>query len=501
VSPAPAGDAAEGAALAERVRGGARWVAAAHAGRHALHALTLLVLARWLPPDVFGLASLILVVATFVLVVADAGFGAALVQRPALRDEELHTAFWASLASGAGAAGAAALAAAPVAAFFGEPGLCAPLRAYAASFLWLGVAQVPQALLQRGLDFRRLAAVETAGQLVFAALAVALAARGAGVWSLVWGRLAADALAALGALAASGYRPRLRFSAAAARSLLPFGASVVGLRVLNHLAAHLDRLLVGKLAGSAALGLYAMAWSVVRLPEQHVSQAVRRLFFPALSRMQGDRARLASAYERLVGAVALLAFPATAGIVVLYPDLVALFLPAAWEPTIPLVRILAVAGALFAVGGTIGVASWSLGRPDVDLRLAALRLGLMLPLLALFARAGAAGVAAAVAVYAVATLPVYLRVVHGLLGIPPLRLLGRLRPACVASLATAAAALPARAAMEPLGLGPAGSLVAGAVAGAAGCVLALWVPRDRLLLEILAAWRGRGAGAPSAGPA
>jgi PST family polysaccharide transporter len=486
------------AALAERVRGGARWVAAAHAGRHALHALTLLVLARWLPPDVFGLASLILVVATFVLVVADVGFGAALVQRAELADDDVHTAFWASLVTGAGAAALASLAAGPLAAFFDEPALTAPLRAYSTSFLWLGVAQVPQALLQRRLDFRRLTAADALGQGVFAVLAVALAARGAGVWSLVGARLAADASAALAALAASGYRPRARFSPSAARELLPFGASVVGLRFLNHLAAQLDRLLVGKLAGSAALGLYAMAWSVVRLPEQHVTQAVRRLFFPALSRLQGDRARLASAYERLVGAVALLAFPATTAIVLLYPDFVALFLPPAWRPTIPLVRMLAVAGALFAVGGTIGVASWSLGRPDVDLRLAGLRLGLMLPLLALFSRAGAAGVAAAVAVYAVVTFPVYLRVVHGLLGIPPRRLLRQLRPALVASLAAAAAVLPVRAALEQAGFGPALGLAAGALAGAIASGAALWMPRDRLFLEVLAALRGRAAGAPSA---
>jgi O-antigen/teichoic acid export membrane protein len=244
-----------------------------------------------------------------------------------------------------------------------------------------------------------------------------------------------------------------------------------------------------------------MAWSVVRLPEQHVSQAVRRLFFPALSRLQGDRARVASAYERLVGAVALLAFPATAGIVLLYPDFVALFLPPAWAPTIPLVRILAVAGALFAVGGTIGIASWSLGRPDVDLRLALLRLALMLPLLALFSRAGAPGVAAAVAVYAGATFPVYLRVVHGLLGIPPRRLLRQLRPALVASLAAAAAVIPLRAALDQAGFGPGLGLAAGALALVLAAGAALWLPRDRLVVELVAALRGRSAHAPSAGAA
>jgi len=357
----------------------------------------------------------------------------------------------------------------------------------------MGALQVPGALLQRELDFRGLAAAEVSAQLGFSLCAVALASSGFGIWSFVAARLVSDALHTGVAFRASGYRPSARFSLEALRELLGFGLTIVALRSINHLATNLDRLIIGKLAGAAALGLYGMAVQTIRIPEQHISQSVKRLLFPAFSRLQGDRERLARHYGTLVASVGLLAFPMAAGIALVYPDFVALCLPPAWAPTTPLVRVLAVGGALYAVGGTIGVASWSVGRPDVDLRLACLRLVLLSGLLALGARFGALGVAVAVSGYALLTFPVYLLAVERLLGTRPRELLFRLWPALQATLLMAAAVAPARLWLAALGAGPGLRLIGCVLLGTACFGAVLVLRRDPEHLEMLRLLRSRPA--------
>jgi PST family polysaccharide transporter len=477
--------------LLASVKKAARWLALAHTLRHALHFATLLLLARWLAPEVFGLFGLIAVVSGTALVLAEVGLGAALIQREGLQADDLHTSFWTGLFAGAVLTAAVAAAAGPIAAFFEVPALELPLQVGSLTFLAMGALQVPGALLQRELDFRGLAAAEVSAQLGFSLCAVALAAKGFGIWSFVVARLVSDALHTGVAFRASGYRPRARFRRDSLRGLLGFGITIVALRSVNHLAANLDRLIIGKLAGAAALGLYGMAYQTIRIPEQHVSQSVKRLLFPAFSRLQGQPERLARHYLTLVGSVSLLAFPMAAGIALVYPDFVALCLPAAWEPTTPLVRVLALGGALYAVGGTIGLASWSVGRPDVDLRLACLRLVLLSVLLGGCARFGALGVACAVSVYAVVTFPVYLVAVERLLGVPPRALLLRLWPAVQASLLMAATVGPLRLWLASLGAGPGIRLLGCAILGSACYGGVLLLRRDPELRELLRLLRRR----------
>ncbi len=485
-------------ALLERVQGGARWAAGAHLARHALHFATLLVLARWLAPAVFGEFAILALVVGVVRLLADVGFGAALVQQAEIEDRDVDTVFWAGAALALLLGLATAVAAGPAARFFGAPELAGPLRLYALSFLGLAGTQVPLALLQRRVDFRRIAVHEITSQCVFSATAIALAARGGGVECFVVAHLLGDAASVGVLLALTGYRPRTGFDRRSLARLFGFGGRVVGLRVLNHAASRLDTLLIGRLAGLHALGLYGMASHVIRLPEQHVSQLLKRVLFPAFSRIQHQPERLASHYVRLVGYVALVTFPFSAGVALVFPDFVALCLGPRWVETVPLVRVLALAGALFSVGGTIGIASWALGRPDVDLRLAWLRLVGMGALLVPGARHGALGVAVATAAYTLLTFPVYLWVVHRLLGVGPARMLRTLWPALYATAVMAAVVAAVLAALGPHAPGAAPRLAAAIAAGVLAYGGALWAPRNALFLELLRVLRGRvpGAGAP-----
>ena len=98
----------------------------------------------------------------------------------------------------------------------------------------------------------------------------------------------------------------LRFSLASLRSLGGFSANVFGTRVLFYLNRKLDHMLIGRFLGAAALGAYAVAYNVMLVPLSRIAQPIVEVLFPAISRIQDDRQRMAAMWlraNRMIGAI------------------------------------------------------------------------------------------------------------------------------------------------------------------------------------------------------
>src|SRR5690606_29308746 len=221
-------------ALKQRTVRAVRWSFAGQTGRQVLALAVALLLARWIAPELFGIAGMVLVVCEFTLLFCEGGFGAALVQRRSLEDRHLDTVFWTTLAAGAMLATALWLAAPALAAFYREPAVEPLARALAPTFVLASLTVVQQAVLTRELGFDRLARVEVTATLVSGAGALAAAAAGLGLGALVLQQLLWHGATAAGTWTVGSWRPGVRFSAAAARELLGFAAPLVGFQAINY---------------------------------------------------------------------------------------------------------------------------------------------------------------------------------------------------------------------------------------------------------------------------
>jgi PST family polysaccharide transporter len=143
------------------------------------------ILARKLELEAFGFVGLTAVLLEYVRVFVDQGFSEAVVQRANVDREHLDTAFWTGVVSGAVLAVGLALAAEPLAAVMGEPALTPIIRWLSLGLFISGLATTQQALLQRRLAFRQLAARSFVAQLGAGAIGISMAFAGYGVWALV----------------------------------------------------------------------------------------------------------------------------------------------------------------------------------------------------------------------------------------------------------------------------------------------------------------------------
>ncbi|MDR5684516.1 MAG: lipopolysaccharide biosynthesis protein [Armatimonadota bacterium] len=329
-----------------RALDGMAWTSASVAAQAALQLATLAVLARLLQPRDFGIVAAALVFVGLSAVFSQLGVGPAIVQRPDLAGTHLRVGFTLSVALGVAVASLTWAASPLIAASLQMPELAPVLRALAWLFPIAALSVVSEALLQREMRFRDLAVVDvTAWTCGYAAVAIALAHRGLGVWALVAASLTQAALRTLLLRARRPHPSAPSWDPQAARQLLRFGVGFTLARIANQLAGQADNLVVGARLGPQALGLYGRAYQLMAAPATLFGQVLDKVLFPGMARLQGERERLATAYRRGVTLVGLLALPVSAGVVVLAPEIVAVILGPRWDDAVVPLQILA-AGTL-----------------------------------------------------------------------------------------------------------------------------------------------------------
>lgn len=346
-----------------------RWVALAQFSRVGAQLVSAAVLTRFLAPSDYGLMAMAMTITNLAFLFRDIGATPAIIQRPALSDAIKSTVFWINLLLGLAVALALLAVAYPVAQFYGEPRLIGVIAALAMVFPVSGLGILHQALLERESRFDLLARAEVTGAVVGLLASIALALHGAGIWSLVAQMLIAAVLNSAIVLYVCPFRAARRFCKQELASLIDDSASFSLFRVVTYFERNVDSLIIGKLLGSALLGIYALAIKIMLLPVQNLALVVSRAIFPALCRQRASRAAMADLYLRAVGAVSLVTAPAMAGIFVLREQLVECLFGAHWLEVANLLTWLAPAGFIQALTTGTGVVFLALGETRLLLRL------------------------------------------------------------------------------------------------------------------------------------
>ena len=323
---------------------------------------TMMVLARLLSPEDFGLQGMVVVVTGFLGLFRDAGLGMATIQRHEVTHEQISTLFWINVAVGAIIATFCIVLAPFVVTFYREPRLYWVMVISGMAFLFNGLAAQHWALLQRGMRFVTQAKIDVLSLTVSSAVGVVMGILGCRYWSLVG--MAITGPLVMMALIWSAVRwipgpPRRRCGL---RSMLHFGGLATCNSFVVFLAWNAEKILLGRFWGADALGLYGRAFQLVTLPVQQLNTAVTGVALPALSRIQHDAGRLARSFLKGYSVLISLTVPVTISCA-LFPDaIVRIVLGAKWMEAVPIFRLLAPVALVFAVANPLSWLVMSTGR-------------------------------------------------------------------------------------------------------------------------------------------
>lgn len=343
---------------------GVKWSAVSLFGRRALSILTTIILARLLAPSDFGLVAMAAVVIGFIELFKDLGTATAVIQRKDLSQGLLASVFWLNAGFGLAAALVLYFLAPLLGAFYREPRVIPIMQVLSLSFLLSGLSNLQMSLLERNLDFDKLALIEIGTTLFATLVGITAAFLGHGAWSLVYQMLAGNFLGTLLFWSASRWRPSWQFDWPELRSVMGFSLNLTGASIFNYFARNADKFLIGRFLGSQDLGYYDLAYRLMQVPLQGISAVIGRVMFPLYSRMQDDAGQFGRAYLKVASAIALISFPLMLGLTALTGPFVLTLFGAAWMPVIPLLLILAPLGAVQSIATTVGSIYTAKGRTD-----------------------------------------------------------------------------------------------------------------------------------------
>ena len=490
-----AADAGSPARLDARTAGSSfLWSAASFGASKLLVFVTTLVMARLLVPEDFGVVAVGLAIISFLEVALDLGVGSALVyeqERGITR--RVQTAFTVNVAIAA-ACTLGGVAAAPLVAQVFDVDDVTLLRVLFLYFLLRGLVQVPDAILRRDLAFRRRAMIEVSRAVVRGAVSISLAAAGVGPWALVAGILVSEAVGVVLTWVAVRFAPTLAFDRSAARTLLGFGSAVLSLKVLGAVSENADYFIIGAQLGTAALGVYTLAYRIPEILLANVFWIFSSVAFSLYARARSEDLReLTAAVLRALRLITLFAFPAGVGVAVVSPSLTAALLGPGWEEAAAPMAFIALSMAASSIGYASGDVFPAVGRPGLLIKIVAPTTAVKVVGLLLAAPYGLTAMAATACGLSVVFAGIRLVVVDRLLRLRLTTSLAAMSPGLVAAAGAALGALPVVLLM-PVGVV---TLIAGVAAGVLGAVALLVLlcrPALRDLQQVLAAMRSRRSG-------
>jgi lipopolysaccharide exporter len=334
--------------IEEKALRGIPWTLGTFASSRLITLGSTIVLARLLVPADFGIVALATLAVGLFNIFSTLGLSGALILRQDLDQRGKGTVLVLLIAQGA-ILGLLLAALAPLAAdVFSQPRLSGVLAAMSALVLVSGFTLFYETILQRELEFRRRFLVYMVQSVVYATVAIGLAAWGAGVWSLVIGQLASTLAYGVTLYWLAPYRVRPAFDPAEARSVFLAGRGFLVQGTLGFLQQNADFIAVGKTLGSAQLGLYSMCYRLGELPNQSIAEPTAVVTFPAFARMRHRGEEVAASFLSTLRMIALITCP------------IGVFLSAAADPFTTAVlgdKWLGMIGPLSILG------LWAIGRP------------------------------------------------------------------------------------------------------------------------------------------
>lgn len=329
------------------------WVFAGKAGHQVVNLVLVVVLARLLTPEAFGVVAATQVILTLSQVVVRFGIGAALVQTDALTRRLERTAQ--TLMLGVAlliSAGILALSG-PLSRWLNIPELVEILPVMLITFLLSALVNVSSSLISRDMRFRFLATVDVATfALGYGAVAVTLAFLGFSYWALIIGMLVRTVLSAAIILWKRPVWPTLDLRSSDVGPLLNFGGGVFLAQMMSNIAQRADNLVVTSTMGPAALGFYSRAYSLMELSNKLLGSVFRETLFTGFSKQRregmGTEGR-ADAFLMAHTFATFLILPIAVAMFVLAEEIILILLGSQWGEAAPVLKVLAL-GMFFRLG-------------------------------------------------------------------------------------------------------------------------------------------------------
>ena len=317
------------------------WTVATRWTMRSLGLVSLIVLARLLEPEDYGLMAMAMTFVALMNLFMTWGFEIAIVRHPDPQRDHYDTAWTLQFFNGLICSTVVFLMAPYIADFFDEPRLVEMLRIMSIGFIVIGLNNIGLADLQRNFQFSREFRYLVACRLTAFVVTIIAAYLLRSYWALVIGQLTATTVRLCFGYIVVPRRPRFTLSRSA--EILSFSVWVVVRNFALFATKRFDTIVISRLYTAEMIGPYDLAKNVSRMAISESLHPLSRALLPGFSKITSEERRALAALGKALGIYATIALPLGLGLASVAEEFVNVVLGQKWAAAVPFV-------VLFAVG-------------------------------------------------------------------------------------------------------------------------------------------------------
>lgn len=306
---------------------------------YAIQFIIGIVMARLLSPSDYGITALPAVFMAVANIFIEGGFTNALIRKQNVKDEDLCTSLYYNVLIGFLFYLILFFSSPWISRFYNVPILEDLIRVSSLTFI-ISPLSVPQkVILTRKLDFKTPTLISIIVKICSGALGIYAAYHNYGVWALVISNVVGCMLDTIFSVIFVGWLPRKPWSRESFSYLWNYGNKLLASGLINTLYKNISPLLIGRFYSSSDLGLFKKAQDYAGLSAHSITQTVRSVSFPLLSKLQDDESLLYN-YRRILKTTCFVVFPIMILVSCLANPLVVVLISDKWIQCVPLLQIL-----------------------------------------------------------------------------------------------------------------------------------------------------------------
>lgn len=317
-------------------------------GQQIIQFVFFYVLARLVIKEEFGVVGVLAIFTAVANILQESGFSAALIRKKEVSQEEYSSVFYFNI-SISFVMYAALFAAAPLISwYFDKPVLTDLSRFIFLSFVFSAFGIVQNINLVKAMNFKANTRITFLAGILSGLIAIALAYRGFGVWSIAVQQVLQSFLRTSFLWIFVKWRPITQFTFAHIKGIYSFSSKLLVTALMNQVCGNIIPIIIGKKFLMEQVASYNQGVKLNTIPQSVISDGIKSVALPLLSNIdheEQDKGK--KVFRKIIRITSFISFPAALLLLVLAKPIVDIYLPEDWSDVVPLLQILAIGGAFF----------------------------------------------------------------------------------------------------------------------------------------------------------
>ncbi len=353
--------------LTNQAKKGVFWTFLQQFSVQGINFVVQIILARLLLPSDFGLIAMIAIFVAIGQSLSDSGMTSSLIRNKENTEADYGTVFITNFVVSLIIYVVVYFAAPFVAQFYKQDILTNLLRTYSLIFIISSFYVVQIAKFSKELNFKSQFTYQLPSVIIGAVVAIIMAEKGFGVWSLVGLNIAQAISFSIILWLFYKWRPKLIFDKSVFKFHFDYGYKLTISSIINTVYLNLYKIIIGKVYSPATVGYFTQADSLRLFPVNQFSAVLNTVTFPLFASIQNDE-QLRNAYKKALRLVLSSTSAMMFILMICAKPLFLLVFGEKWLPSVPYFQILCLASVF------VPISSYNLnilkikGRTDLFLR-------------------------------------------------------------------------------------------------------------------------------------